>query len=199
MPAVRKATYADVEPLAAALARAFHDDPVMQWLCPAGNGDQQERMRRFFVVELARWYIRYGETYTTSEIAGGAVWAPPGRWKLGAGDVIRSMPSTLPLLGTRIVTALRGLSLLDKHHPTEPHYYLATLGTPPADQGKGVGSALLAPVLDRCYREGVPAYLESSKEQNLAFYDRHRFEVTEKFDLPKGPPVWGMWREPKPG
>ena len=80
-----------------------------------------------------------------------------------------------------------------------PHYYLSVLGTDPDQQGGGVGSALLGPVLDRCDADGIAAYLESSKESNVDFYIRHGFSVTDRIDLPDdGPALWFMWREPGP-
>ena len=47
-----------------------------------------------------------------------------------------------------------------------------------------------------CTAESLPAYLESSKERNVDFYARHGFRVTRELRLPKGPPLWSMWREP---
>jgi ribosomal protein S18 acetylase RimI-like enzyme len=72
------------------------------------------------------------------------------------------------------------------------------LGTAPEHQGKGLGSAMMAPVLHRCDDEGLPAYLESSKESNIAFYRRHGFEVVGEVVVPDGPTLWPMWREPRP-
>ncbi|MGH2912475.1 MAG: GNAT family N-acetyltransferase, partial [Solirubrobacteraceae bacterium] len=76
--------------------------------------------------------------------------------------------------------------------------YLAVLGTEPDMQGQGLGSAVLEPVLRQCDNDGVAAYLESSKERNIAFYARHGFRVTGEIRLPRGPTMWPMWRDPRP-
>lgn len=197
MTQVRKATYADVDVVSRSLARAFEDDPVMEWLFPLSVRNRLDRLRRFFTLDMAKWNLRHDETWTTPELTGGALWAPPGKWKLSTADVMRSMPTMARLLGPRLPVALQGLNQVERNHPHEPHYYLAILGTDPAHQGKGVGGALLAPVLDRCDAEGLGAYLESSKERNVPYYRRFGFEVTKELPLPKGPPVWLMWRDPQ--
>ena len=71
------------------------------------------------------------------------------------------------------------------------------LGTDPAQQGRGVGSALLARALARSDAAGLPAYLESSKEKNLAFYRRHGFEIVAHLRIPNGPELWPMLRKPR--
>jgi ribosomal protein S18 acetylase RimI-like enzyme len=88
---------------------------------------------------------------------------------------------------------------MERKHPKTPqHWYLAVLGTAPDAQGRGLGSAVLGPVLEQCDRDGVGAYLESSKERNIDFYARHGFRVLEELRLLRGPKMWKMWREPRP-
>ena len=59
------------------------------------------------------------------------------------------------------------------------------------------GTAVLAPVLERADTEGLPAYLETQKEENLAYYARHRFELVQKIDIEGCPPIWTLRREPR--
>jgi GNAT superfamily N-acetyltransferase len=109
------------------------------------------------------------------------------------------MVRVIPYVAPHLVATVRLLDLIESMHPHEPHWYLATLGTDPEMQGKGVGSALMRPALDHCDTEGWPAYLESSKERNVPFYRRHGFEVVREVPLPGGgPKIWTMWREPRP-
>lgn len=52
--------------------------------------------------------------------------------------------------------------------------------------------------LDRADAEHAPAYLESSKESNVPYYERFGFEVTRAIVIPGGgPTLWGMWRQPR--
>jgi GNAT superfamily N-acetyltransferase len=108
------------------------------------------------------------------------------------------MLPVLRYVATNLVTTLRILNTVEQMHPHEPHWYLATLGTAVEWQGKGVGSALMRPVLEHCDAEGLPCYLESSKGRNVPFYERHGFSVVQEVALPNGgPPIWTMWREPQ--
>jgi GNAT superfamily N-acetyltransferase len=194
MPAVRPATAADVPQLAQTLTRAFHDDPVVNYLV---KPEKHAKNAPFFFRSTATRDLTHGEVWTTDDLAGGALWAAPGEWRLGGTELLRSFPMVLRTFGTALPRALRVLSMIEKVHPKEPHWYLGVLGTDPSQQGKGIGSALMQPVLDKCDREGLPAYLESSKDRNVPFYARHGFEVTQEVTIPNGPKVWCMWREPR--
>jgi ribosomal protein S18 acetylase RimI-like enzyme len=195
--AVRVANRADVGPIAASLARAFYDDPVMEFLIPE-ESSRQRRVGQFFEVALSIQHLPHGSSYTDTDRAGGALWDPPGHWKMRVGQILRGSPTMIAAFGRKVPRALRVLSTIERHHPRTPHWYLAILGTDPVHQGKGIGSSLLAPILDRCDHDGTGAYLESSKHSNIAFYRRHGFEVTGEIALPGGPTVWPMWRDPRP-
>jgi GNAT superfamily N-acetyltransferase len=193
----RLATAHDIPALGRTLGRAFDDDPVMAHLVPRDARRHTERLARFMVLGT-KSAVADGTVYTTDELSGGAVWRAPGRWKVPFRQLVTDLPGFLRALGRRVPTGMATLQLLERHHPTEPHWYLEILGTEPAEQGKGIGSALMAPVLERCDTEGLPAYLESSKEQNIPFYERHGFRTTGELTLPKGgPALWPMWRDPR--
>jgi GNAT superfamily N-acetyltransferase len=194
---VRRATEADVDPMAAQLARAFFDDPVMAHVF-RNAARRPEAMRRYFTSQMRGDYLPYGGCYTTDDHRGSAVWAPAGKPLLTGLAGIANLVRVLPFVVTHLKTTLDMIALIESMHPHEPHWYLATLGTDPEAQGKGVGSALMQPVLDQCDAEGWPAYLESSKERNVPFYARHGFKVVEEVPLPGGgPSIWTMWRRPQ--
>jgi ribosomal protein S18 acetylase RimI-like enzyme len=194
--AVRAATTADVDGIAAALARAFLDDPMKLYLC-GGQEVPQHRGETFFRV-FGKMQLRHGHVYTTAGREGAAMWAPPGKWKVPLLEILKATPTFMRLYGLRYFPNLGVLSRLEAVHPREPHYYLEFLGTDPEHQGRGIGSALLRPVLDLCDEEGVGAYLESSKESNVLFYARHGFEVTGEMEHRRnGPRQWLMWRNPR--
>jgi GNAT superfamily N-acetyltransferase len=194
MPEARHATRADVPALAQALARAFRTDPVWRWMVPSDER-WQAHATRVFDAEL-RNRLKAGHTYTTDDLAGAAVWAPPGFWRGPLTDLLRAVPATAALIGPKVVRGLGLLHAMDKAHPRNEHWYLAVLGTDPDQQGRGVGASVLAPVLDRCDRDGAGAYLESSNPANVPFYERHGFRVTGQIRAGDRPPLDSMWREP---
>jgi GNAT superfamily N-acetyltransferase len=197
MTDVRPAESGDIGPVGGALARAFHDDPVMVWLFGEREAPRLRRLRRFMTSEAARHHRRGSVVLTAAGHAGAALWDPPGRWRTTWPELVRSAPMMLGATGPRTRRALRGLGVIERAHPREPHWYLAMLGTDPPHQGKGVGVALVESVSSRCDAEGVGAYLESSKASNVPFYERLGFRVTGRIDLPDGPPMWPMWRDPR--
>lgn len=196
---MRRADRDDRGEIATTLASAFAGDPLFAWLVRA-QGDELERRLVPFFGALAQVSLRRDDhmVFVGGGGAGAAVWRPVGKWKVETLDLLRALPGILTTMRTRLPAMVGALSVIEKAHPTEPHYYLEILGTRRGRQSTGVGSAVIRAGLDRADAEGLPAYLESSNPRNLSFYARHGFEPTEELTVGKGAPVvTTMWREPR--
>ncbi|WP_374776929.1 hypothetical protein OG756_33420 [Streptomyces sp. NBC_01310] len=92
---IRCARPAESGTIAALLARAFADDPVMVWMVPDSAG-RERRIARFFRLAQRRQRPRGGGVRVAATGGGrllaAALWSGPGRWKASA---VRE-PATVP-------------------------------------------------------------------------------------------------------
>src|SRR4051794_22890525 len=195
---VRPATAADRDRCALVLAAAFADDPVFRYLFPTGIPRGEARLRAFFALDFDRSQACAG-TWTSEDGAAAAIWYPPGTWRPSLWYQVRYGPAYLRVFGRQALLGMRTETLMEKHHPQQPHWYLYFVGTEPTRQGTGIGTAVMRPVLETCDREGLPAYLEATCERNRTLYLRNGFvERGEPLRLPgAGPELYPMWRDPQ--
>ncbi len=195
-PSVTTAAMEDAPAVARTLARAFADDPVSVWFFPRKTDRLQRLQRAYERLFLRRIALPRDATFAVAGHAGVAMWLPPGQAHLGALEQLRLLPAMVAEFGRDLPRAMRGMSAMDAVHPHEPHWYLWLLGVDPQRQGEGLGSRLLAEVLERCDRDRVPAYLQATTPRSRELYLRHGFEDRGELRLPDdGPRLWPMWRE----
>ena len=179
-----------------ALAAAFADDPIWEWICaPGRNGSPLAA--NWFAAEAGAKLRGHGEVLVDDQVRWAALWAPPGHWKATTKEMGAVLVSSVRLFRTRLPRALGLEAKMTKVHLREPHWYLAVLGTHPDHQGHGIGGALIGSITDRCDDQGLVSYLESSKQQNVSFYERFGFKVTEQTAHKGSPPLWLMRRDPR--
>lgn len=190
MVRVRKAEATEIPDLAQLLAAAFFDDPLFGWCYPDASARREVLPGAFRTFMDA---CRGGdEIYTIEDRLAAAVCVPPGE------EPDEAQLAALEEISGEYAPRVGELGeLMNAGHPHEPHYYLFFLGTRPERQSRGIGSVLLAQLLEPCDQQGMPAYLDATSERNRRLYLRHGFEVTEEVRLPGGTPFWRMWREPK--
>ena len=186
------------------LTRAFQEDPMYSYLFP--NFDERIRSLGRLWNGVVRYSLVYGQVYTTPALAGVACWLSPGNTRMTAWRMARTgFGLQRAVIRFNREARRRVLGLLtytDQIHSrviTRPHWYLMALGVEPGRQRQGVGSQLLRPVLARADETGVPCYLETETEQNVAFYQKQGFEIAfEGAIADAGLPLWTMVREPGP-
>jgi ribosomal protein S18 acetylase RimI-like enzyme len=194
---VRCAGPDDRSEIAAVLAAAFASDPITKWILDGRR--HPERDLRVMFGAIVREALKQGghHVYVTNDGDAAAIWADVDRWKMSALTMLRLVPAGLRTGFVR-TRAVKLNAAIQRAHPRSPHYYLEMIGTRPDRQGKGVGSMLLAALVEHSDADGVGTYLESSNPNNLAFYGRHGFDPQPAYALPKGcPPHTPMWRDPR--
>lgn len=179
---VTRATPADLEPAVQGLGDAFAADPLIDYLFQGAGEQRPERAREFFrllmsarlALAMPVFVARRGERiagvvmgYDTTRPG----WPPPlaGRWE--------ALRASVPGLTERLDAYG---ALADRHMPAGPHYYLGVLGVAPAEQGRGIGSALIATFcgLSADDSRSAGVYLETANPVNLTVYGRAGFAET---------------------
>ena len=136
--------------------------------------------------------------FTTEDHSGAALWTLPGRWREDLRQSLMMLPM-LPVLLPRIMRSTRAVREIERHHPGAAA--LLPVGQQSGPTQTNRAEVLAPPCWLRLDRAATPrvsaAYLESSKASNVSFYAGHGFTVIGKVELPSGPPLWFMWREPR--
>lgn len=198
-PVVRIATRADVPRVAATLAAAYPDYRWTSWAFPEDG--RAQRLHRWAEVCAGLAGVDAGTTWLTADGASVAAWtapdAPPPAADLQAvldRDVPRAFGSR-----HRVVLASERLAALGR--PDAPHWWLSAVGTRPGSRRAGLGAAVLAPVLERCDADGVPAALTTYTSTAVRWFQRSGFAVTHatRTAVDHELPVWTMVRQPRRG
>lgn len=200
MATVRRADTSDLDRICRSLVRAFADDPLVRWMLPDDDAYLGRDGDAFFRLVSRRWF-EVGEVWTTPDCVAASVWGPPD--PPGLPDAVSAELGAL-YMGFDVATQARMAAVsaaVGSHRPDGPYWYLQFLGTHPDWQRQGLGSALLAPLRERCDTEGLGQYLETATDDDIAYYRARGFDVLESFDVhdseePSRAPVTvtTMWR-----
>ena len=193
---IRKMTVDDCPAIARVQARAFFDDPLQQWALPDAS-TRLSVLEQVFALLSRYSSVPRGESYTDATLACAAFWVPPGPFELDREAAIAMAP-IIDLLGDANDRFRAAEDTMREHRPASCTSTSKVSGPIRRARVRGLASAVMQPVLTRCDAEGIPAYLESTKERNVGFYEGHGFAVADCVQIPLGgPPLWLMWRAPR--
>ena len=200
MNQVRAATVDDADVLARIAAGGFYADPVLSWVLR--NDDTRLAQLTFVFASMVHDMVPVGGTVHVNDGASAAFWrAPDYQHGRTAADRVESEEAGAAMASRFAPDELDRMRILSDammaSHPHEPHWYLNVVSTLPERQGQGLGAAVLQPVLAICDAEGIRAYLESTNPRNMTLYRRQGFVETGEIELPDGPSLHQMWRDPQ--
>jgi GNAT superfamily N-acetyltransferase len=178
-----------------AVVAAFATDPVLRWVWP--EDERYDVCAPDFFRLLVDLRTRAGEVWVAGDGASVAMWDPPGGLYLPTAEGVWAAARS----GFRQEERDRWTTydtLMAVPGDAGPHWYLGVLATDPAAQGRGLGRAVLGPVLAAADRTGLPCYLETATESNVRFYEGSGFRPVMDVVMPEGPRVWLMRRDSPP-
>ena len=210
---VRLLEPADICMTSALLAAALDDDPAYAFLFPRRQARRQG-LEDLFARNL-RTHLPYRCTHVAvigPAVVATATMRPPGGISTSLLTMIRR--GLVPFALTHGPGAVRRLLAVKEKYDAlearlargERHWLVHMMAVDPARQGKGLGSRLLACILNeivdaRTIRSCPPAILTTHRKRNVLFYERAGFEVIGVEDvsmLGEAPyPVWSMRRRPR--
>jgi acetyltransferase (GNAT) family protein len=183
------------------LSASFFDYPMFTFYFP--DPRRRTRYLPWYFRNVLNCALRYGEVYTTPEISGVIFTLPPGHTKISIWEYIQNGFFLTPfLLGFRnYKQSMDCESYVGITHAklmkNRPHYYLWGLAVDPSQKAKGIGTALMLPVLEKADAQKIPIYLETHDKKNVRYYQKHGFNLIHTDRIPKYMlPIWCMLREP---
>jgi ribosomal protein S18 acetylase RimI-like enzyme len=188
---------------AALVARAaFFDDPFYEFLFPVAKF-RSHGLSIFFRTVLGHPGPRAKVVTVrnaTGHVVGVAMWLPTGAHPQSARTQLSQMPGLLRSMRCSLRSISRGNSIYastSKVHPKEAHWYLQLVAVMPPLQRQGIGSMLLGQGLGKVDEENVGSYLETQKDENLAYYRRFGYRLRDTLNpVGGGPVLYTMWRAP---
>jgi len=177
------------------LSRAFHQDPVVNFIV---RSDEQRAsgLRAFFGMSFALRDLSHGEVMTSDGYRGAMLWMPSEGVHAGLVDRIRVTPEFVRCVGVfRVAKMLRFFTKVEHAHPREPHVYVQFIGIDPASRGSGLAYAYLQhaiQIADACSR---PIYAETSNSDNLPIWAKAGLIESGVLDFGDGAPkIWQLRR-----
>jgi ribosomal protein S18 acetylase RimI-like enzyme len=182
----------DEERAIATITMAFSNDPVIRWALPDAN-----RYLTYWpqLVRASGGAAFANGTADSIDACGGvALWLPPG---VGPDEDAMGAVTAEAVPAADQQEVFGFMDQMGAFHPAESHWYLPLIGVDTTKQGRGYGSVLLRHALERCDRDGLPAYLEATSPLNKPLYQRHGFEEVGVIQAGSSPPMWPMQRKPR--
>ncbi len=184
------------------LKDAFRDDPL--WAEVFKNDPHREKsLSSFFTCPLL-YGLKFGKVYATSaKLEAIAAWVPGKYSNMTMWGMLRCGALSY---GTKMgKEAIGNLSIISKQLVPDrkkqmkgkSYLYLLIIGVVSSAQRKGFGSQMMDVICQEADRKGLYVYLETEKEENLPFYEKHGFGVLQKITFKKlHVPMWEMARKP---
>lgn len=178
----------DLKAISMVFGKAFASDALAHYWFP----DVENRMNILSKIYRVRikHVVKNGIIYcSSSRMEGAAMWIRCVNKKMSTFDLLVNGAYFLlfdmkwKYLG-KLVDSVKYIEEIGEEFIKAPCWKLDMLGVIPQHQGQGYAGTLLRPMLKNIAAEGVPCYLETQNEKNIAIYTHFGFELVSSTRIP---------------
>ena len=176
-------------------ARGLRDNPSVVAVLGEGAVHRERYMTKIFKAYLPKMKHLPLAAWRDGYVVGVCGMAPPGTCQLPTLQQLAMFAQLRPTNPAIVRRTFTWLADWESRDPEEPHWHLGPVAVEGGMRGMAIGTQLMEEFSERMNRERALAYLETDKPENVVFYERFGFEVTDETVL-LGAPNWFMRRQP---
>ena len=178
---MRMATLADVDLIKNILLISFRNDPHVTWLLEESKNKFKLKVLIDYVVHQT---LRKGEIYLSDDNNAVALWDFEGNEKLSFHYIWRNLAFLIQIGIKSVVRIVKSEAQVHKNFRKYSHYcHLLMIGVLPEEQGKGLASALMNPMIQKMEEKSIPLFLETANPRNVEIYKKKGFKIFETLTI----------------
>jgi ribosomal protein S18 acetylase RimI-like enzyme len=179
---IQIAEYTDKDCVVNILVNSFYDNSSVNYII------KQDKKKRVRIKNLMKYSFdlcyHFGEIYISENRKACALILFPEKKKYSLKSILIDLKFILSSLDiSHLKKAITRDSKIKKLQPSGLKYYLWFIGTEPQHQKEGIGSRLLQEIMEVALKKERPIYLETSRIDNVKWYQKFGFELYNELDL----------------
>ncbi len=177
-----KAQYEDKSLVVDILTSTFDDNKSVNYIIKQDE-KRAIRLKRLLEYSFDACYL-FGDVFLTENKKGCALILMPDKKKTSIKSILLDVKLILSCIGiSNVKKALNRGKKIKQLQSKGLKYYLWYIGVFPDEQTKGIGSKLMAEVIEEGRSKQRPVYLETSTLINIPWYEKFGFKIYNELDL----------------
>lgn len=177
-----KAEHKDKDLVVNILASSFDDNRSVNYII------KQDKKRAQRIKRLMEYSfdvcMTFGDVFLSADKKACALILMPNKKKTNLKSMLLDIKLITSCIGiSNIKKVVKRESKINKLHPKELMYYVWFIGVDPKEQNKGIGSKLLADIINEASKKNRSVYLETSTLKNIPWYQKFGFEIYNEVDF----------------
>ena len=178
---MKKASLEDKSIVVNILSKSFINDPHMNWLLEESKNKNKLKIIMGYVFEES---VARGTVYINDDNTAAVLWNSEKKEAISFQYIYRNL-SFLFRVGIRVtIRCLKTDKLIYDQYPKNSKYcQLYLIGVLPEEQGKGLASALMNPMIEDMRKKNISMHLETANPKNVKIYKKKGFTIFKTLQL----------------